>query len=1157
MSPSHQTNGPPPRNPGHRSGFALVIVLSLMILLTLLAVGLLTLGSVALRTSARDAHVAEARANARLALILALGDLQRLTGPDTRITARADVFDEENPPVTGVWKSWEGSDHAQSGTAVGRPIAPGDYPARKKERLLGWLTSGPAGAKPAIPDAKPGRGKATLVGSGSVGSGDGRGKLEVHLTTQPIAARLPGRFAWWISGNNQKAVIPKPYQAEPDAAGRWAIQLKSHAVPDPEVFRMESLLDDPDPAAKACTTATADLIARKSDLPVSRESYHDLTAYADGLQVNVATGGWKKDFSLLTENWTRAGTSNLPLFRLNPATSLKCNLPTPGNPVAPRSMFYPWAAYRGNTGMMPIYQHGAVASWEHLKDYILAYRDKGITITPAGNAKIVPVSTAIDGDMFNFLHRVRVLPVIARIQWVFSHWSAKSGDGYEPRLLLTPVVTMWNPYNVEMTFSAVPLTFTIPKPLPVALTYSVGGTACPTSCLTTGSTNYTAALSASDRLIYEIGAPFTLRPGETRVFSPSETTVPSSRAALALQPGYRSKAGHYFPIKSAAGSAVFPASATLRAEVKFDTAYMDAPGGSTTTEGVGIYLDMSYGGARHLAYRMIYTRKVASEVYPAIKGLAESPPLSSITSSPSPFLTTIFGARMASRTHIPAKGFVQSSPLVNYTAMGGKDVAEVSIARHYTGTGNPVNSPFDYSFERLAPAGDSLLPNQSDTTGRGYIVTGFTKADGLSRCVIAELPTRPLASLMELQHWDLRYENPIPPFALNLIGNSDASPLIPSNAVVNAADAGLATNLQHDDSYCANHLLFDDWFFSSITRDPAGFGRDGTLQKTYDEFLNGAKPLANPAYQPLAADRAEALATGSTAGLFAKHANKADSWQTIASRLEVAGMFNVNSTSVPAWRALLGHARGRRIPYLSESGTSWNVALSKNTDHAMSRFTVAGDTECSDAGSSGAFPEAAQFTGYRKFETEMLDELAERIVRQVRLRGPFLSLSEFVNRQLSSGDLALAGAVQTALNELEKSHSNNPYQGITSVISNTSSPTPPSSADAEYRFPAAAAGNCTYGLPGWTRQADVLRPLAPVLTVRDDTFTIRAYGEARDAAGSVLAHAVCEAVVSRGREFVHPSDAADCDGLPKHPINQALGRRYRIIALRWLGESEI
>jgi hypothetical protein len=74
-------------------------------------------------------------------------------------------------------------------------------------------------------------------------------------------------------------------------------------------------------------------------------------------------------------------------------------------------------------------------------------------------------------------------------------------------------------------------------------------------------------------------------------------------------------------------------------------------------------------------------------------------------------MTTVFGARTASQTFFPAKGFVQSSPFVNITTMGGaRTSANWQTQLQYPGTAHPVNSPFDFSFRAVAPF-DSLLPN--------------------------------------------------------------------------------------------------------------------------------------------------------------------------------------------------------------------------------------------------------------------------------------------------------------------------------------------------------------------------------------------------------------------------------------------------------------
>jgi hypothetical protein len=109
------------------AGFALVVTLSLMILLTVVSVGLLSLSAISLRRSSQGLAQAEARANARLTLMIAIGELQKQLGPDQRISASGAITDRldpdgtvkeaaKNPYWIGVWDSWK----AGPGEARGR-----------------------------------------------------------------------------------------------------------------------------------------------------------------------------------------------------------------------------------------------------------------------------------------------------------------------------------------------------------------------------------------------------------------------------------------------------------------------------------------------------------------------------------------------------------------------------------------------------------------------------------------------------------------------------------------------------------------------------------------------------------------------------------------------------------------------------------------------------------------------------------------------------------------------------------------------------------------------------------------------------------------------------------------------------------------------------
>jgi type II secretory pathway pseudopilin PulG len=95
-----------------KRGFALVVTLSLMILLTILAVGLLSLSSISLRSSNQSAAMGIARAIAKMTMLLALGDLQKQLGPDPRVP----LPQIKSPALTRLFQP------LRKATAIGREL---------------------------------------------------------------------------------------------------------------------------------------------------------------------------------------------------------------------------------------------------------------------------------------------------------------------------------------------------------------------------------------------------------------------------------------------------------------------------------------------------------------------------------------------------------------------------------------------------------------------------------------------------------------------------------------------------------------------------------------------------------------------------------------------------------------------------------------------------------------------------------------------------------------------------------------------------------------------------------------------------------------------------------------------------------------------------
>ena len=188
-----------------------------------------------------------------------------------------------------------------------------------------------------------------------------------------------------------------------------------------------------------------------------------------------------------------------------------------------------------------------MTSWNSLADYATLYRDDAITAPPALRPAFGFAKTPSAAGTFNFLHKVRILPVVARVQWVYSHFAKPKGSQYEVAFVLTPVITMWNPYNVPITSPANGMHFLIYRAMPARLSYN-GASGTYFSLMD----SVNAIPLNHESLDYRINGPVSLQPGETRVFSP-KNPKPTETNNIELAPGYRPGGGLVNFVKTPSG----------------------------------------------------------------------------------------------------------------------------------------------------------------------------------------------------------------------------------------------------------------------------------------------------------------------------------------------------------------------------------------------------------------------------------------------------------------------------------------------------------------------------------------------------------------------------------------------------------------------------
>ncbi len=421
-------------------------------------------------------------------------------------------------------------------------------------------------------------------------------------------------------------------------------------------------------------------------------------------------------------------------------------------------------------------------------------------------------------------------------------------------------------------------------------------------------------------------------------------------------------------------------------------------------------------------------------------------------------------------------------------------------------------------------------------------------------------------------------------------------------------------NVVYDLSWHMNDALWDEYFFSTLPY------RVDDEKNNFNTGRSLAMPQ-NPRIQYICTDHDHDTLTLPQMKYSEEESDA--QFDENAGKLWVNGAFNVNSTSVDAWKIILSTYYGQTIEGY-EGGSTENKSSAP-----FHRWSAPLNGDMRATADTNITDEERIFTGYRALSDSEIEELAVSIVEHIKDRGPFYSMSDFVNRlaanysaeekysyKLASeedlltldnqktkekiatiadmmkkgGETYRVGHMQKGVLQaaIDATSINSAYHDRYIVGSEGSSLTD----QWKLTFDAfnndkdvwenwrGVVGPAATGAPTYLMQQDILSRLGSILTVRSDTFKIRAYGEVRNpVSGVVESKAWCEVLVQRMPEYMDSTDsgneAVDVHGREKElgyqhemkeyntiqndltQLNQALGRRFKIVSFRWLSDSEI
>ncbi|WPJ95357.1 hypothetical protein SH580_18205 [Coraliomargarita algicola] len=387
------------------NGFALVISLLMMAFVLMLLLSMQLLIRTEVSTAAISISKQQAQQNAFLGLQIALGELQKHTGVDTVVTARAELLDSTsdtelvddvaNPFWTGVWKN--------DGT-LSTWLVSGNTGADPLEQLADNTALDPAASDVAI-----------IVSEKTASSTTGIASEKfVYAPKQSISGDLQrtGNYAYWVGDEGLKSKINLSIQERNDLLDPEKLKLVSaqrngvNAMTELENFP----LDTPAQVSRIADRSHLDILIPSATDKISSLRFHDLTTYGYGILSDIAQGGLKKDLSAgLASSATEPSSSIFPPISQHPTSSglSFSSAVDPGGPL-----------------------------WEQLRSWV------NYPSNSSGELLVRPTSDT----------QIGLSPVITGAQFFsrLTYETDTTGMTGKYFVHIIPAVVLWNPYNVPL-----------------------------------------------------------------------------------------------------------------------------------------------------------------------------------------------------------------------------------------------------------------------------------------------------------------------------------------------------------------------------------------------------------------------------------------------------------------------------------------------------------------------------------------------------------------------------------------------------------------------------------------------------------------------------------------------------------------------------------